>query len=145
MTSVNPASSNPLNDVMVKLPPGTSTKTDTTQGMNKDTFLKLLVAQLKFQNPQSPTDSTQMLAQTAQFAMVERLENLDKQMTKLANTAEATGAANLLGQKIVATGSNGSDVTGIVTGMRITADGPVIKIGDMEIAYSNVKEVDRPA
>ena len=134
---------NPLNDVTVKLPPGTSTKTDNTQGMNKDTFLKLLVAQMKYQNPQSPTDSSQMLNQSAQFAMVERLENIDKQMTKLASAAEATGAANLLGQKIVATGSNGNDVTGIVTGMRITADGPVMKIGDTEIAYSALKEIDR--
>jgi len=41
---------------------------------DKDTFLKLLVAQLKYQNPMEPVDSSQFMAQTAQFTMVEKLE-----------------------------------------------------------------------
>ena len=40
---------------------------------DQDTFLKLLVAQLKYQDPSNPADSTQFLAQTAQFTQVEKL------------------------------------------------------------------------
>src|SRR3954466_8879803 len=39
---------------------------------NKDTFLKLLVAQLKNQNPLSPTDGTQFVTQLAQFSSLEQ-------------------------------------------------------------------------
>ena len=39
------------------------TKSDSLS--DKDTFLKLLVAQLKYQDPSNPADSTQFLAQTA--------------------------------------------------------------------------------
>src|SRR3954468_18072218 len=141
----DPVSNNPLNNVTVPLPPGTSTSPKTaTNGMNKDTFLKLLVAQLKYQNPTSPADSTQFLAQTAQFSMVQKLEDMDTQLTAMMNGQKAATATAMLGQQIVATGNDGKDVTGIVTGMRITADGPVLKVGNVEYAYSTVKEVDRP-
>ncbi len=138
------SSVNPLNDVTVPLPPGTSTTQDTTQGLGTDTFLKLLVAQMKYQNPMNPTDTTQFMAQTAQFSMVEKLTDIDKQMTSLAQSQENVVASGMVGKSIVATGASGKDITGIVTGMKITADGPVVKIGDMEIAYNKVKEVDQP-
>ena len=139
-----PDALNPLNNVTVPLPPGATADTsNATNSMNKDTFLKLLVAQLKYQNPMSPADGTQFLAQTAQFSMVEKLEDLDKQVTDGLNAQKTAAATGMLGQQIVATGNDGKDVTGIVTGMRITADGPLLKIGNAEYAYSAVKEVDR--
>ena len=142
-----PDSINPLNNVTVPLPPGAkeAAAKAAEKNMGKDTFLKLLVAQMKYQNPMSPTDGTQFLAQTAQFSMVEKLELLAAQSTALLDAQRSTGATGLLGQKVIATGSDGKDVTGIVTGMRITADGPVLKIGAAEVAYDRVKEVDATA
>ena len=138
-----PDSVNPLNSVTVPTVPGATTTTSATQEMGKDTFLKLLVAQMKYQNPMSPTDGTQFLAQTAQFSMVEKLEELAKQSTDLLSAQQSATATGMLGQSIIATGKDGKDITGIVTGMRITADGPVLKIGNAEYAYSAVKEVDK--
>src|SRR3954463_5399933 len=117
--------------------------TSASQNLGKDTFLKLLVAQMKYQNPMSPTDGTQFLAQTAQFSMVEKLEEMAKQSTQLLAAQQSSAATGMLGQSIIASGSDGKDITGIVTGMRITADGPVLKIGNAEVAYSAVKEVDK--
>ena len=91
----------------------------------------------------SPTDGTQFLAQTAQFSMVEKLEELAKQSTELLSAQQSATATGMLGQNVIATGRDGKDITGIVTGMRITADGPVLKIGNAEVAYSAVKEVDK--
>ena len=49
-------------------PTGTSSSTPApSQDFDKDTFLKLLVAQLKYQDPTNPTDATQFMSQTAQF------------------------------------------------------------------------------
>ena len=45
---------------------------DTDQLASKDTFLQLLVAQIKTQNPLSPTDGVQFLSQLAQFTQVEQ-------------------------------------------------------------------------
>ena len=46
--------------------------------LDKDAFLKLMVAQLKYQNPMSPTDPSAMMAQTAQFTMVESLQAISQ-------------------------------------------------------------------
>ena len=112
--------------------------------LGKDTFLKLLVAQMKYQNPMSPTDPSAFMAQTAQFTMVEKLENIDKQSTDLLTAQRSATATGMLGQQIVAAGPNGTDITGIVTGMRITGDGPQLKVNGTEVALTAVKEVDRP-
>ena len=140
-----PDAVNPLNNVTVPIPPGANTSASPNTSLSKDTFLKLLVAQMKYQNPMSPADSSQFMAQTAQLSMVEKLEQLATQNTALLSAQRSSGAAGMLGQKIVATGSDGKDVTGIVTGMRITADGPMLKVGTAEVAYDKVKEVDRPS
>ena len=45
--------------------------------LNENTFLTLLVAQLKYQDPMNPADSTQFLTQTAQFTEVETLQKME--------------------------------------------------------------------
>jgi nucleoside 2-deoxyribosyltransferase len=50
-----------------------------TDQMGQDTFLKLLVAQLRYQDPMNPADGTAFLAQTAQFSTVEKLTQIAAQ------------------------------------------------------------------
>ena len=78
--------------------------------MGKDTFLKLLVAQLKYQNPMSPSDGTEFLAQTAQFTVVEKLDELAKQNAELLSSNAAFGASALIGREVVYAALDGSDV-----------------------------------
>jgi flagellar basal-body rod modification protein FlgD len=115
-----------------------------TDQMGKDTFLKLLVAQLKYQNPLSPTDGTEFMAQTAQFTVVEKLDELSKQNAELISANRALGASGLIGKQVVTSGLDGSDVVGTVTGVRFDAGGPVLLTGDTEVSLTAVKEV-RPA
>jgi flagellar basal-body rod modification protein FlgD len=122
---------------------GTVAKTPGEQ-MGKDTFLKLLVAQLKYQNPLEPTDSAQFMAQTAQFTVVEKLDALTKTNAELLSTNRALGASSLLGQSVVSAGPDGADVVAKVTGVRFDAAGPVLLTGDTEVSLAAVKEV-RPA
>ena len=56
--------------------PAASSTVDRPDQMGKDTFLKLLVAQMRYQDPSNPVDSSQMMAQTATFSQVEKLEQL---------------------------------------------------------------------
>lgn len=50
---------------------------------DKNTFLQLLVAQIKNQNPLSPTDGVQFLSQLAQFTQVEQSTAMRDELTSI--------------------------------------------------------------
>lgn len=65
----------------------TSTGTKTTKsatGMDalaqESTFLKLLVAQMKYQDPTAPTDSMQYLQQLSQYAQLEQMTQMNSEL-----------------------------------------------------------------
>ena len=111
------------------------------QAIGKDTFLKLLVAQLKYQNPMEPVDSSQFMAQTAQFTMVEKLQAMAAQTDALVAGEASQRAAGLLGRQVTYLDDQGAAQTGVVTGTKFGTDGPVLKLGTIEISLHDVREV----
>ena len=130
-------------------PPPTAGPTDnaTTQldpkAVGKDMFLKLLVAQLKFQNPMEPVDSSQFMAQTAQFTMVEKLQALAAQTDVLVAGEASQRAAGLLGSQVTYVDGSGAEQKGVVTGTKFGPDGPVLKLspGGAGVPPGNTTEV----
>ncbi len=68
-------------------------KTSGTSDMDKDTFLQLLVAQMKYQDPLEPTSNTEYISQYAQFSQVEQIQNM-------AATSELARATSLVGKDV---------------------------------------------
>lgn len=58
--------------------------------LGKDDFLKLMVTQLRNQDPLNPLDQNQFMAQTAQFSSLEQLVDMNKTLTDLSQTLGAT-------------------------------------------------------
>lgn len=76
---------------------------------DKDTFLKLLVAQLTHQDPLNPVEDKEFIAQLAQFTTVEELQNIKAGVDGLNEaflTQQATNAASLIGMDVIAKGSD---------------------------------------
>ncbi len=67
---------------------------------DQETFLKLLVAQLKYQNPLAPTDGTEFLTQTAQFTQLETLQKMEKLLTAQAAASEVLEASSMVGRRV---------------------------------------------
>ena len=61
----------------------TTTSADAGPQVGADTFLKLLVEQLKHQDPMAPQDGAQFLAQLAQFNSVEQLMSINDKLGQL--------------------------------------------------------------
>jgi flagellar basal-body rod modification protein FlgD len=120
---------------------GTSTTRTTSDTLGKDTFLKLLVAQMKYQDPSQPADSTQFLAQTAQFSMLEKLSDVATSQHDLLSAQLMLGASNLVGRTVTYTGTDGREATGVVTSASFTGSSPTLKVGNTDVPLSSVKEV----
>lgn len=85
----------------------TTTATDKTS-LSKDDFLKLLMLELKYQDPTQPMDSEKILAQTSQLATLEASENTNKSLETLASSLTSSmqyQGISAIG-KIADTGSN---------------------------------------
>lgn len=109
--------------------------------MDKDTFLKLLVAQMKYQDPMNPTDSSQFLSQTAQFTSLEKMEDVAKQTAQMVATQMAFGASSLVGRSVSYIDGDGKTVTGTVQAVNFAADGPKLSVDGVPVALAAVQSV----
>lgn len=72
--------------------------------LGQEDFMKLLVAQMKNQDPNNPTDNGQFLAQIAQFSMVNGIDKLGTSFDSVAgsmNSTQAMQAAGLVGRQVL--------------------------------------------
>jgi flagellar basal-body rod modification protein FlgD len=111
-------------------------------GLGQDTFLKLLVAQLKYQNPMSPTDPSTFLAQSAQFTMVEKLNQIaDHESVLAGGNGVLTGAA-LIGKTVSWDDGTGAPASGVVKSVQLDpSKGAVLTIGDKTVPIDAVREI----
>lgn len=85
-----------------------------------NSFLQLLVAQMKNQDPMNPTDSTQYLSQLASFSSVEQAVQMNSKLDTLVTNSGLNQADALLGHTV--TNSDGS-VSGKVMAVTYASDG----------------------
>jgi flagellar basal-body rod modification protein FlgD len=72
-----------------------TTPTTPTPAVNKNMFLQLLVAQLRNQDPMSPSDGTQFIGQLAQFQQLEESVNSGSDIAAIRQDLDALAQANL--------------------------------------------------
>lgn len=121
----------------------TGTSSSTSAAGDKEMFLQLLVAQMRYQDPMNPTDSSQFLAQSAQFTALEKMQDVADQTAKLLSAQMAFGASGLVGKQVTWTDTDGVTQSGTVTGVTFGPDGPTLEVGDATfplVALLSVKD-----
>ena len=121
-----------------------SATASSTNGLDKDAFMKLLVAQLRYQDPMKPNDGQEYLAQAAQFAQVERLEEIAKTQSEAIAYQQILLSSSLVGRQIKATQGD-EKVEGLVSGVKFDSGHPVLVVGDKQVPVGAVDEVTAAA
>lgn len=122
-----------------------SSATSKTTSLGKDDFLKMLVAQLKNQDPLNPMDGTEFAAQLAQFSSLEQLSNMNTQLQTLGlyqKTMISTEAVNLLGKEVTVGQGNQFQVEGDTAGFSYSLAGDAAQVS-ISILDESGNEVDR--
>ena len=120
-----------------------TTTVDRPDQMGKDTFLKLLVAQLRYQDPSNPADSSQMMSQTAVFTQVEKLEAIATQNAAMLALQRSSSAGALVGRVVAYTDGSGETKTGAVNSVRLATDTSeaTAYIGGVAVPVARITEI----
>lgn len=120
-------------------------------GLGKDEFLKLLTAQLKNQDPMSPMENADFVAQLAQFSSLEQMSNiadsideLKQSMTSLFSQSLLTQGAAMIGKKVSGTDAEGNAVSGIIESVKWSDGNLLLKIEDKVLSMDQIAEIREP-
>lgn len=187
--TVPPVGSNILIDGKLYTPPSTKRNPDGTwtstpadgmadfgsvhnrkvkQAFDGETFLKLLVAQLKYQDPTKPADTGQLMQQTATLSMVERINEMADSAAAMVKASEALAKSNqsmtesygsmvaqqrlssamqFVGRTVayVDPADNTKNLEGVVESVRFDDSGPILVVAGKDVPLTAVKSVKAPS
>ena len=110
--------------------------------IGKDSFLKLLITQLKYQDPTRPMEDREFISQMAQFSSLEQMTNMNKEIASLVKSTRSNEGFSLLGKYVDALNPvTNRRVSGIVSSIEFREDGQVLKVGRDEISVNDVHAV----
>ncbi|MDO5774292.1 MAG: flagellar hook assembly protein FlgD [Spirochaetales bacterium] len=104
--------------------------------LGKDDFLKLLITQLSNQDPTSPMENTQFIAQMAQFSSLEQMTNMNQEFSKMNSMLVSSQAVGTIGKTVDITLGD-TKTTGVVEAVTYGAN-PQVRVNNM---YYDMKQI----
>jgi flagellar basal-body rod modification protein FlgD len=132
--------------------PGTSqAKLPPQKDLGKESFMKLLVAQLQNQDPMEPQENGAFVAQLAQFSGLEQMQEMNAGLTNLillqqgnAMVDQLSQASTLIGLEVTWDGPNGAGI-GTVDSLRVEDGLVVAMVGNEAVPLIDVVAVQAPS
>jgi flagellar basal-body rod modification protein FlgD len=126
----------PVTGFSAATPSATATQED------KQMFMELMVAQLRYQDPLNPTDSGEFLAQSAQFTALEKMQDVSDRVGALLGAQMAFGAGAMVGQQVSWVDTDGTTThSGTIAGVTFGAEGPVFDIDGTQVPLAQLLSV----
>ena len=115
---------------------------DRMNQLGADTFLQLLVTQLRYQDPFSEGgDVGDFNGQVAQFTLLEQVVKLQQSFDDFASSQAPMQALNMLNKQVELIDETGHMVDGQVTAVRMLGGNPLIKVAGKEYPLANILSV----
>ncbi|WP_422386423.1 flagellar hook assembly protein FlgD [Cryobacterium breve] len=111
------------------------------QSLDSEAFMSLLVTQLRNQDPSSPMDTNQMISQTTQLAMMEKMAALSTTADENFSLQMRVAAAALVGQDVTYTKADGTTGTGTASSVSYAGPVPQVTVGGTPVALDLVTGV----
>ncbi len=120
---------------------GAGAAASTASMLDPQAFLQLLVAQLQYQDPSNPVDTSSFLNQTATLTQVQSMTSMSDTLTSLLGAQQAQSATSMIGKQITYKDASGSQTQGVVTGASLFSGGATVQVGGTSVPLSSITEV----
>jgi flagellar basal-body rod modification protein FlgD len=100
-----------------------------------------LVAQLKYQDPSKPMDSSEMISQSAQLSVVDKLESISSTLAESNSANRLTLGGAVIGKQVTYLEKDGATMSALVTGVAFDGATTVLKAGTTDIPLASVKSI----
>lgn len=104
--------------------------TTSSSTVDYNTFLQLLIAQMKNQDPTNPMDTSEYMSQFAQLSTVEQAMQTNSKLDALLSSQSLSQANGLIGKTVSFTDSTGASFSGKVVSVSINSDGSIATLQD---------------
>jgi flagellar basal-body rod modification protein FlgD len=115
-----------------------SKKTGKTN-LDRDDFLKLLITQLQHQDPTSPVEDKDFIAQMAQFSSLEQMTNMSTGFQKLSGLLASSEASQVLGKTVEI--RNGDNLVRGVVDRVVRGESPLVGVNGGIYDFSQIESV----
>ena len=102
---------------------------DGGMALGKDDFLKLLVGQLKHQDPLAPSNDQEWIGQMAAFSQLEQVSNTAATSEKIVDALNRNGTLSLIGRTVTYIDEVGGSHSGVVQTVDMTGDKATLTVG----------------
>ena len=97
-------------------------------GIAQEDFLRILLAQLRFQDPLKPVDNQQFVAQLAQFSALEINRQQSEKIDRLLGMQAADQAVGLIGRQVEVRNAQGGSSVGTVAAISFRSGEPQLTL-----------------
>ena len=115
--------------------------TNPNGSLGKDDFLKLLVTQLKNQDPMNPMDEKDFMGQMAQFSTLEQITNLVSANASTSFAGQVSQSVALIGRQVTWSASDGTSGSGLVQTVTINGGDIALTVDGRQISPGDVVQV----
>ena len=134
ITSIAPSAGAP--------PPPSPSQYPSSGELGQDAFLDLLITQMQYQDPLNPLQDKEFIAQLAQFATLEQMQQMNLTLGLLGQMTATSQALSLVGKQISADGADGETITGRVDAVSFQDGQASLVVGDEQVDPGDITRVE---
>ena len=124
--------------------PATTPTSTNPMALDPQAFLQLLVAQLQYQDPTSPVDTSAFMQQAATLSQVQTTNTMSSTLTALLGAQQAQAATEMIGKTVTYVDATGIQQSGVVASASLLSTGATLSVDGVDVPLSSVMGVSAP-
>ena len=121
-----------------------SSKATGFAALTSQDFLKMLITELKNQDPTQPVSNAELLQQLSQMQALQSNVELNTTLKSFSNDQQISSGASFLGKVVSGTDSNQNPVSGVADSVFLQNGTLMIGVGSSSLSVANVTGVALP-